>query len=111
MKLNKKLELGIKAVEALKNREAFTRTADIAQQIGTTTPFLELVMRDLRTAGIVNVRRGHGGGYVLNPEAGAITAYRVAVAVGREFGGNLDEANTSDRLRQSILEAFQKVTI
>ena len=36
MKLNKKLELGISAVQALKQRGKPTRTVDLATEIGTT---------------------------------------------------------------------------
>ena len=41
MKLNKKLELGISAVQALKQRGKPTRTVDLATEIGTTLHFLE----------------------------------------------------------------------
>jgi Rrf2 family transcriptional regulator, iron-sulfur cluster assembly transcription factor len=106
MKLNKKLEIGINAVTALKKREGFVRTADIAIEIGTTVNFLEQIMRNLRTGGIVTVKRGPGGGYSLNKESD-LTAYAIAKAVGR-FPDNLKNGDLSlpDQLRNNIVQAF-----
>jgi len=111
MKLNKKLEIGINAVAALKKREGFVRTADIAPEVGTTVNFLEQIMRNLRTGGIVTVKRGPGGGYSLNKEAD-LTAYSVAKAVGR-FSDNLNETETgmAAELRKNILEAFRNTKL
>lgn len=107
MKLNKKLEIGINAVSALKKREGFVRTSDIALEIGTTVNFLEQIMRNLRTGGIVIVKRGPGGGYILNKEAD-LTAYSVAKAVGR-FNEKVTDGDVSltAQLRKNILEAFR----
>lgn len=111
MKLNKKLEIGINAVSALKKREGFVRTADIATEIGTTVNFLEQIMRNLRTGGIVAVKRGPGGGYSLNKET-EITAYSVAKAVGR-FSDNLKDGDVSltAQLQKNILEAFRNTKL
>lgn len=106
MKLNKKVEIGINAVTALKNREGFVRTKDIAAEVGTTVNFLEQIMRNLRTGGLVKVKRGPGGGYSLNKEMD-INAYLVARAVGRfnEYQTGT-ESKESTVLRQNIVEAF-----
>lgn len=110
MKVNKKLVLGIKAVEALKNSEMSVRTQDLAVSIGTTIHFLEQVMRNLRQAGIVTVKRGPGGGYMLAKDV-KVTAYSVAKAVGRDFGTmSLDEAPMS-RLTKAVTEAYLNTTI
>lgn len=110
MKLNKKLEIGINAVSALKKRDGFVRTADIALEIGTTVNFLEQIMRNLRTADIVHVKRGPGGGYTLN-KVSPYTALDVARAVGRfKEGVGLDESITS-QLQQNILEAFRRTKL
>jgi Rrf2 family protein len=111
MKLNKKLEIGINAVNVLKTREGSTRTTDLAGEIGTTVDFLKQVMRNLKQAGIVTVCRGPGGGYALNRENGPITALQVAKAVGRDFGAiSFDQAPTS-RLSKAIVEAFTNTMI
>lgn len=106
MKLNKKLEIGINAITALKARDGFVRTADIAKEIGAPVNFLEQIMRNLRTEGIVTVKRGPGGGYSLNKDA-TLTAFSVAKAVGR-FPDNLKNGDLSvpDQLRNNILQAF-----
>lgn len=110
MKLNKKVELGIKAVNALKGRIAPTRTADIASQVGTTINFLEQIMRNLRAAGLVTVKRGPGGGYMLNEDK-LITAYLVAEAVGRKLGAPSTDGTPNGRLKNAILEAFYHTVI
>lgn len=111
MKLNKKLEIGINAVSALKKREGFVRTADIAQEIGTTVNFLEQIMRNLRTGGIVTVKRGPGGGYSLNRES-ELSAYSVAQAVGRFKDSPAEEdASLPAQLRKNIMEAFRNTKL
>src|SRR5271167_4098883 len=111
MKLNKKVELGINAVSALKKYANPVRTQDLAVEIGTTQHFLEQVMRNLRTAGIVVSVRGPGGGYKLVPSPTPISALQVAKAVGRDFGVlSLDEAPMS-RLGKAITEAFLYTTL
>lgn len=110
MKLTKKVELGINAVNALKKYDAPVRTVDLAGEIGTTLHFLEQIMRNLRNAGIVVVKRGPGGGYALTKDM-KITAYHVAKAVGRDFGTlSLDETPMS-RLSKAVTEAFLNTTI
>lgn len=110
MKLNKKVELGIKAVNALKNRQTPTRTADIASEVGTTVNFLEQIMRNLRSAGIVTVKRGPGGGYSLDTSK-TVTAYLVAQAVGRELGTPSADGTSTGRLKNAILDAFYQTII
>lgn len=111
MKLNKKLEIGINAVTALKKRDGFVRTADIADEIGTTVNFLEQIMRNLRTGGLVTVKRGPGGGYSLNKDSD-LTAYSVAKAVGR-FPDNLSEGDVDapSQLRKNIVEAYRSTKL
>jgi len=110
MKLNKKVELGINVVNAMKKYDKAVRTQDLATEIGTTTHFMEQIMRYLRNDGIVASVRGPGGGYVLAKDR-TITAYHVAKAVGRDFGVmSLDEAPLS-RLSKALIEAFVNTTI
>ncbi len=114
MKINKKLELAIRSVKALQTRNTPTRTADLATEVGTTLHFLEQIMRNLRTAGLVVSVRGPGGGYVLADRGTGteVTAYDVAKAVGRLNQG-LDAGDTSpaNRLRLAIATAFENTTI
>jgi len=112
MKLNKKLEIGINAVSALKKREGFVRTADIAAEIGTTVSFLEQIMRNLRSSGIVIVKRGPGGGHALNKELD-LSAYNVAIAVGRfqELDSDFGDSSLAAILRKNILDAFRNTKL
>lgn len=111
MKLNKKLEIGINAVRVLKTKTDATKTADLAVEVGTTVNFLEQIMRNLKNAGIVDVKRGPGGGYMLNTSKN-VTAYDVAKAVGRDFGSlSFGSEEPADRLRKSIVDAFLATTI
>lgn len=111
MKLNKKLEIGINVVTALDKHDGFMRTADLAKEVRTTINFLEQIMRNLRTAKIVQVRRGPGGGYCLNKYM-PYTAYDVAKAVGR-FGDNLKHGDVSAtaQLQKNIIEAFRNTKV
>lgn len=111
MKLNKKLELGIKAVETLKTLGTEpVRTQDLAVKIGTTTNFLEQVMRNLRTAGIVTSVRGPGGGFVLSSRK-PVTAFQVAQAVGRTFGNEKNDNTPTGRLSLAVTEAYQNTVL
>lgn len=110
MKMNKKLELGINSVSVLKNRETPMPIGELAVTVGTTANFLAQVLRSLRDAGVVEVKRGPGGGYTL-VKTTAVTAYTVAKAVGRDFDVlSLDESPKS-RLAKAVVEAFENTTI
>lgn len=110
MKLNKKLEIGVNVVSVLKRRGVYTKAADIAAEVGTTVPFLSQIMRELRTAGIVSVKRGKGGGYLVASDK-SVTAYEVANAVGRELSFVETDDSVATRLRRSVVNAYQTTTI
>lgn len=114
MKINRKLEIGINAVAFLKSRTGPTRVTDMASEVGTTVNFLEQVMRKLKAADLVTVKRGPGGGYTLNTCLNkTITAYDVAVAVGREFGElRFDSTPKATQvLSKNIADAFENTVI
>lgn len=111
MKLNKKLEYGIKAVETLKTLGTEpVRTQDLAVKVGTTTNFLEQVMRNLRIAGIVKSTKGPNGGYSLSGKA-PVTAFQVAKAVGRDFGNQKLDNTPTGRLSLAVVRAFQDTVL
>ena len=112
MKLNKKVELGIKVLNALKTHNKLVRLSDLATEIGTTSVFLTQIMRNLRQADLVMVKRGPGGGYEFNKTIGDITAYQVARTVGRlSEEVNTNDTSPANKLRQSIVNAFLNTTI
>lgn len=112
MKLTKKLEIGIQAMEVLKRKNGPTQTARLAEEVGTTVPFLEQVMKDLRKAGLVSTKKGPGGGYIFNAEKNPMSCFDVAQALGEDFELQILSTPTlSEKLNNSILEAFLKTRI
>lgn len=113
MKINKRLEIGIKAIGVLKQKEAPTKTEDLSKAVDTSVKFLEQIMCDLSKAGIVYVKRGRGGGYIVNPDYKEITAFSIASALGDEFsiflGGT--PPSVSDKLNNEITEAFLRIKL
>jgi len=111
MKLTRKLEIGINAVNILKTKTGPTRVVDMTVDVGTTVNFLEQIMRNLREAGIVSVKRGPGGGYILN-KGSIVTAMTVANAIGEDLGSlQLDEVTPVGRLRTAVVNAFLNTSI
>lgn len=107
--MNKKLELGIKAIHFLRNTQGYVRTRDIASVIGAPANFLEQVMRDLRLANLVQVKRGPGGGYASLEDT--VTALDIAKAVGRDFGEQKLTADPVDVLNNNIIRAYHNTEV
>jgi Rrf2 family protein len=65
--LSKKSKYAIKALLALAEHGSGEpmRIADLAEQESLPQKFLELILLDLRNAGVVQSRKGKGGGYLL----------------------------------------------
>ena len=65
--LSKKSKYAIKALLALADHGMAEpmRIADVAEQESLPQKFLELILLDLRNAGVVQSRKGKGGGYLL----------------------------------------------
>jgi Rrf2 family protein len=65
--LSKKAKYAIKALLALAEHgaEQPMRIADLARQESLPQKFLELILLELRNAGVVRSRKGKGGGYLL----------------------------------------------
>jgi len=65
--LSKKAKYALKALLALAEHgdDEPMRIADLARQESLPQKFLELILLDLRNAGVVQSRKGKGGGYLL----------------------------------------------
>ena len=65
--LSRKAKYALKALLALAahDRPEPVRIADLARQERLPQKFLELILLDLRNAGVVQSRKGKGGGYLL----------------------------------------------
>ncbi len=79
MKITKKSEYAIRALIeiALNGEDRVTRAHDIAASQSLSVRFLEQVLLPLKYRGIVETKRGVGGGYVLNRSPETITMAEV----------------------------------
>jgi Rrf2 family protein len=102
--LSTKSDYAIKALVrlALADGEGPVQARDIVAFTGSPPKFLEQVMHDLRQAGLVESRRGKGGGYVLARDPAAVSfadvidlldGRRAAPASGRAGEGGRGGAN------------------
>jgi Rrf2 family protein len=73
--LSKKSKYGLKALLLLAQREGEgpVLVSDLAGEEGTPRKFLEAILLELRHRGIVESKRGKGGGYYLRRPASDIT--------------------------------------
>ena len=74
-------ELSIRALSALVDRGDWTTRAELAEIIGTSSPFLAQVMAPLAHQGWVESKSGVNGGYVLTEEARGLSVLDVLEAV------------------------------
>jgi DNA-binding IscR family transcriptional regulator len=109
MRINKKLEIAINAVALLRGRAEPTCTSSLAAEVGTTVNFLEQIMRNLRMADIVQVKRGPGGGYY-HPNRLGITAMEIAKAVGYDVESDCGNM-PSDQLKVNLTAAFMNTIV
>ena len=70
MRVTKKSGYGLVAMTELAQHfdSSFLSTKRIAEKYDLPQPFLEKIMRELKNAGLVRVKRGRGGGYELARE-------------------------------------------
>jgi len=80
MKLSKKQKLGLDLFHFL-GTEPLT-VAVLATYLGTTEDFLQQIVRDLRAASLITVKKGPGGGVSLNPESFAPNFNQVITVLG-----------------------------
>jgi Rrf2 family iron-sulfur cluster assembly transcriptional regulator len=112
MKLTKNVEISMNALKVLKSKEGFVRVQDMASEVGTTVHFLEQIMRKLKNAGLVDVKRGPGGGYAFKRDLGEVNAFQVASAFGKfSLSLNADDTSPANRLKLSVAEAFRNTTV
>jgi len=75
MRVTKKSGYGLVAMAELAQHcdSSFVSTKRIANKYELPQPFLEKIMRELKDAGLVEVKRGRGGGYELSEEPAKIS--------------------------------------
>jgi DNA-binding IscR family transcriptional regulator len=110
MKLNKKLEIGINAIAALKKKDGLVKTSELAVEIGVTSTFLVQIMHALKSAEIVIVKRGQGGGYTID-KSKEVSAYDIAKAVGTIDDNLKGEQGSVLELRQNLINAHKNTKL
>ncbi len=82
MRLSKKTEYALRAlIYATRFPEGTTfQIRDLAERNGIPKKFLELILLELKKAGILSSRRGAGGGYLLARRPDAVRAVEIVEA-------------------------------
>lgn len=83
MRLSKKTEYALKAlIYAARHPEGTTfQIKELAERNGIPKKFLELILLELKNAGIVQSRRGVGGGYLLARRPEAVRSSEIIEAI------------------------------
>ncbi len=128
MRLSKKTEYGLRALIYAARFPAGTtfQIKDLADRNGIPKKFLELILLELKNAGILRSRRGVGGGYLLarRPEdirsteiieavEGPLGARRGAKGAGKggEEPGSPAVARLQDEASAAVLSVFDRWTL
>ena len=95
MRISQKADYALRAMLELARQPAnqTVRSADVAQRQAIPEKFLEMILVDLRRAGLVQSQRGQAGGHRL-----ARAAERITVgAIWRAMDGQIAEAPSGDK--------------
>lgn len=85
MKLSKKSEYALRALATMAGQPGQLLTIPkISAEAGVPPKFLEQILLILRNAGILQSRRGAGGGYLLHRDPGTIRLLEIIQAVEKE---------------------------
>ncbi|MFP4136308.1 MAG: RrF2 family transcriptional regulator [Candidatus Acetothermia bacterium] len=79
MRVTKKSGYGLVAMAELAQKydTTYLSTKEIAEKYDLPQPFLEKIMRELKDAELVEVKRGRGGGYELSNDPEEVSIKRV----------------------------------
>ncbi len=103
MKLSKKQKLGLDLFHFL-GIEPLT-VAVLATYLSTTEDFLQQIVRDLRAASLITVKKGPGGGVSLNPESFAPDFNQVISVLGVTSTVS-DQGTNSAKVQALVAEAL-----
>lgn len=82
MKISQKLEYACRAtVQLAKSKNYLLRIEEIAQRENVSSNFLVQILNSLRSAGIIQSKRGKHGGYFLERNPQDISLYEIIKAV------------------------------
>jgi len=115
MRLSKKTEYAMRAlIYAARYPEGTTfQIRDLAEKNGIPKKFLELILLDLKNAGILTSRRGVGGGYLLARRPDTVRAGEIievfegpmTAGEGRKPGGGSGAREPSPAVSRLVAEA------
>jgi DNA-binding IscR family transcriptional regulator len=91
MKLNKKVQLAINAIAYMQMGQTYN-TESVAKAVGTTSQFMEQIMRKLRLGGLVEAKKGPSGGYKRTYPTDALEIIEAVDGLGKvETGGKAND--------------------
>ena len=96
IRLSTKIRYGTRAMVdiCLHYSAAPVLAKDVAKRQGVSKKYLDSLLRELTTKGLLRSQRGSGGGFVLARAAGEITMKQIIEALGGEMA--LSECTTDD---------------
>jgi Rrf2 family cysteine metabolism transcriptional repressor len=120
MRLSKKTEYALKAlIFAARHPEGTTfQIKELAERNGIPKKFLELILLELKNAGIVQSRRGVGGGYLLTRRPETVRSSEIIEAiegpvvprkVPKEKGRRLPREETSPAVSRLVRESSEAI--
>lgn len=110
LKLTKKVELGILAIEVLQAASQPVTSQWLASEFDTTPAFMSQIMARLTKSGIAASTKGPHGGYVLAQQK--VTMADVAKSMGERlsFGFEVPPSPVS-RLQLAILDVYERTYV
>jgi Rrf2 family protein len=119
MRLSKKAEYGLRAlIYAARFPEGTTfQIKDLAEKNGIPKKFLELILLELKNAGILRSRRGVGGGYLLGRRPETVRSSEILRAIegpvtpfnGRGTAGEPGDEEASPAVSRLVKEASEAI--
>lgn len=111
MRLSKKAEYGLRAlIYATRFPEGTTfQIKDLAEKNGIPKKFLELILLELKNAGILRSRRGVGGGYLLARRPDTIRSTEIIAAIEGPVVHAADRENKGERGKEESTSAVSRL--
>lgn len=112
MRISKKSEYAIYALLDLSQQpeNKAVPLSDISARQNIPLPFLEQIMLTLKSGGIVNSRRGSGGGFTLSRLSKQITLSEIVELTEGPFGFTKTARQPSSAEQQVFFEIWQQVS-
>lgn len=108
VKLSKKCEYALRALATMAGQPGQLLTIPkISAEAGVPPKFLEQILLVLRNAGLVQSRRGAGGGYILHRDPGTVRLWEIIQAVEQEES-NPDPGPAPLHPMERFLQDFEK---